>query len=244
MQPFGRRVAARVRKSVPMRRLTPLPLLALLIVVLTPASAPAQIAFKGGINLVDLFGDDVAASDTRPRLAGGLAFDLVGFGPVKLTPEIYYAQKGAENFESRLAAGEAADISLAYVEVPLLLRLALPFGGHRLQPYLAAGPVFGWRLDCKVAANAGGVDEDCGQLLGGQEALEDTLRDFEQGVMVGAGFAFDVIPNIGAITLDARYARGLTRLSEGADGPEIQNRALSVLLGYRFALGGRGASPW
>lgn len=219
-----------------MKPFAPLPLLTLLAALLAAAPAHAQFALKGGINLVDLFGDDVAASDTRPRLAGGLAYDLIGIGPLKLAPEIYYAQKGADNFESRLAAGQAAEISLAYIEVPVLLRLALPFGGHRVQPYLAGGPVFGWQLDCRVTVSAGGAAEDCGQLLGGREGVEDTLRSFEQGIMVGAGLSFEVVPGTGGITLDARYARGLTRLSEEADGPEIQNSALSVLLGYRFAL--------
>lgn len=217
--------------------------LLLLISLLTPCAVEAQFTLKGGVNLVDVFGNDVEASDTRPRLAGGVGFDLVGVGPFTLSPEIYYAQKGAENFQGRLAAGEAAEISLAYVEVPVLVRLAIPLGGSRFQPYLAGGPVFGWQLDCQVRATNAGAQEDCGQLLGGQDQLEETLRDFEQGVMFGAGLAFEVIRGVGAVTLDARYALGLTRLGAGDDGPEIQNRALSVLLGYRFGLGGAGFSP-
>lgn len=225
-----------------MRYFSLLPLL-LIILFLAPSPAEAQFAVKGGINLVDVFGDDVEGSDTRPRLAGGVGFDMFGVGPFTLAPEVYYAQKGADNFQGRLAAGEAAEISLAYVEVPVLVRLAIPLGGARFQPYLAGGPVFGWQLDCQVRATEAGAEEDCGQLLGGQDQLEDTLKEFEQGLMFGAGFAFEVIRGIGAVTLDARYARGLTRLSEAEDGPEIQNRALSVLLGYRFGLGGGGFTP-
>lgn len=226
-----------------MRFISRCPLLLLLFMLLAPAPANAQFTMKGGMNLVDVFGDDVEASDTRPRLAGGVGFDMFGVGPFTLAPEVYYAQKGAENFQGALATGDAAEISLAYVEVPVLVRLAIPVGGGRFQPYLAGGPVFGWQLDCQVRADEAGAEEDCGQLLGGQDQLEDTLRDFEQGIMIGGGFAFEVIRGIGAVTLDARYARGLTRLSEAEDGPEIQNRALSVLLGYRFGLGGAGFSP-
>jgi len=214
-----------------------LPLMVLLVVHLLPHPAEAQFAIRGGVNLVDLFGDDVEASDSRPRLAGGVGFDLIGLGPLTLAPEIYYAQKGAENFQSRLVAGEPAEISLSYVEVPVLLRFAIPAGDSRFQPYLAGGPVFGWQLDCEVQASSTGAREDCGQLLGGEQQLEETLRNFEQGVMLGGGVAFEAIRGLGAITLDARYARGLSRLSESPDGPEIQNRALSLLLGYRFGLG-------
>jgi hypothetical protein len=223
-----------------MRHVAPLLLLVLVSAILAPRPAEAQFAIRGGVNLVDLFGDDVETSDSRPRLAGGVAMDLVSLGPLTLAPELYYAQKGAENFQSRLAAGEPAEVSLSYVEVPVLLRLPIPVGSGRFQPYLAGGPVFGWQLDCEVRAGASGAREDCGQLLGGAQQLEETLRNFEQGIMFGAGVAFEVIQGLGAITLDARYARGLSRLSDDANGPEIQNRALSLLLGYRFGRGGPG----
>lgn len=211
-------------------------MLGLVIALLLPAPAQGQFAIKGGVNLVDFFGDDVEEADRRPRLAGGASYDVLSLGPLTLAPELYYAQKGAEQFESRLMAGEAAEISLAYVEVPVLLRLALPFGGYRFRPYVAGGPVFGWRLDCEATAGPAGAQPDCDQLLGGEAQLEETLREYEQGLMFGAGVAVSVLRGIGAITLDARYARGLTRLSGAEDGPDIQNRALSVLLGYRFGL--------
>jgi hypothetical protein len=221
-----------------MRNLAPILLLVLLMALLPPRPAEAQFAIRGGVNLVDLFGDDVEASDSRPRLTGGIGFDLIGLGPLTLAPEIYYAQKGAENFQRRLVAGEPVEISLSYVEVPVLLRLAIPVGASRFQPYVGGGPVFGWQINCEVQASAAGAREDCGQLLGGEQQLEETLRSFEQGVMLGGGVAFEAIRGLGAITLDARYARGLSRLSESSDGPEIQNRALSLLLGYRFGLSG------
>lgn len=221
-----------------MRNLAPILTVVLLSALLAPRQADAQLAIRGGVNLVDLFGDDVDTSDTRPRLAGGIGFDMVSLGPLTLAPEIYYAQKGAENFQSRLAAGESVEVSLSYVEVPVLLRVALPAGGGRFQPYVTGGPVFGWQLDCEVQASATGAQEDCGQLLGGEQQIEETLRSFEQGMMVGGGVAFDLVRGLGALTLDARYARGLSRLSEQADGPEIQNRSFSLLLGYRLGAGG------
>lgn len=168
---------------------------------------------------------------------------MIGVGPFTLAPEIFYAQKGADNLQARLAAGDVEEISLAYVETPVLVRLAIPLGGARFQPYVAGGPVFGWQLDCQVRATEAGAQQACDQLLGGQDRLEETLKEFERGVMFGAGFAFEVIRGIGAVTLDARYARGLTRLSDTGAGPEIRNRALSLLLGYRFGLGGGGAFP-
>lgn len=221
-----------------MRRILLPAVLCLSAVLLLPDAARAQFTFKGGVNLVDFFGDDVAESSRRPRLAGGIGFEVFSLGPLALAPEIYYAQKGADDFQRTLAEGDPAQVSLSYVEIPALVRLALPFGGRVVEPYLAAGPVFGWQLDCSVTAGPDGSDQACNDLLGGEAQLESTLQEYEQGLMFGAGVALNVLRGIGAITVDARYARGLTRLSDAADGPEIQNRALSVVLGYRFGLGG------
>lgn len=200
-----------------------------------PTGADAQITLKGGVNLADVFGDDVESSDPRPRLAAGGSVDLLSLGPVTIAPELYYAQKGADNLQTDLQQGTPVQVSLEYVEVPVLLRVGLPFGGTRLSPYVSGGPVFGWQLDCTFESDVqAGVSDDCNQLLGGEGQLEETLRDYEQGLMFGAGFAFDVLPGFGAITLDARYSLGLTRLSEDDDGPDIQNRAFALLLGWRL----------
>jgi hypothetical protein len=216
-----------------------LAVLGLVLSLLIPGPVDAQFSIKGGVNLVDFFGDDVEEADRRPRLAGGAAVDLLALGPLALAPEIYYAQKGAEQLQQRLAQGQSATVSLSYIEIPVLVRLNLP-AGPRVRPYIAAGPVFGWQVDCSITANAqtGAAQPDCEDLLGGRQQLEEKLRSYEQGLMVGAGLAVRVLGGLGAITLDARYARGLTRLSDEPGAPEIRNRALSVLLGYRFGLQG------
>lgn len=211
------------------------PLLTLLgFLLLTPGPLAGQFTVKGGLNLVDLFGDGVESSDSRARLAAGGGFDLLSLGPFVVSPEVYYAQKGAGEMETGVQQGRPADVSLEYVEIPLLLKLELPLGGSRFFPYVAGGPVFGWQLDCDVRATEGGVEDNCDDILGGSEQLEETLRSYEQGLTFGAGFAFDVLRGFGGLTVDARYSVGLTRLSESDDGPDIQNRAFALLLGYRL----------
>ncbi len=214
-----------------------LAVLGLVLFLIAPAPVRAQFSIKGGINLVDFFGDDVEEADRRPRLAGGGAVEIIALGPLAIAPEIYYAQKGAEQLRQRLIEEGSATVSLSYVEIPVLVRLDLPFG-QRVRPYIAGGPVFGWRVDCSITAHAqsGTTEQDCDDLLGGQERLEAKLRSYERGIMAGAGLAIEVLRGLGAITLDARYAWGLTRLSDDESAPEIRNRALSVILGYRFGL--------
>ena len=55
--------------------------------------------------------------------------------------------------------------------------------------------------------------------------------------MLAGGFDF-AVGSVGAINIDARLTRGLSRLAQGSDGPDIRNQAFSVMLGYSFGLPG------
>lgn len=206
---------------------------ALLAAVASPAHA--QFRLSGGINLTRFFGDDVGSNDRRRGLDLGGSFPLVDIGPFQVRAEGYYRQKGArgiQEFQQAAANGQTLEIGIDYVEVPVLLRLGLPSLGNRLFPYLEGGPAFAWRIDCGVQLDgvSGSSTTKCDDLAGAN--LEETLKDYEQGIVFGAGFDVPVM-NIGAINIDARYTRGLSRIM---DNEEIRNTAFSMMLGYSFGL--------
>ena len=209
-----------------------LPLLVLLLS--TPAGLQAQIRVGGGLSLSELFGDDVGANDARAGLALGASAGLFGFGPARLMAEVYYRQKGAKDVmeaQEFLAAGQAVEFGVDYLEIPLLIRFNLPPLGGRVVPYLQGGPVFGWQVDCGVRVTPEGGEEACDDLSG--DSFEETIRDYEQGVTVGGGLDIVVLEGLGAVSLDGRYIRGLSRLSQ--DG-EVKNQGFALLLGYSFGL--------
>jgi len=50
----------------------------------------------------------------------------------------------------------------------------------------------------------------------------------------GAGIDIPVA-NLGAVSLDARMTRGLSRINQGSEGgAEVKNQVFSVMLGYSF----------
>jgi hypothetical protein len=114
----------------------------------------------------------------------------------------------------------------------------LPLIGTGLRPYLQAGPAFGWQIDCGVELNlsaaGGGGDPKaaCDDLS--SDNLEDTLRQRETGMVLGGGIALSVFGGAGAVFIDTRFTRGLSRLSEGVDGTRVKNQSFSALLGYSF----------
>lgn len=221
------------------------------LALLLPDAGFAQIGIRGGINLTDFVGDDAGDTDSKAGLNLGASFRILNFGPVAIVPEVYYAQKGAKRsfFTDPIGpeslndqtTGEAT-FDLPYIEVPVLLRVALPqLQDGRFQPYLNAGPVFAWNLDCTVEFEQQGLatdGEDCDSLQS-EAAFEETVRDYETGFTIGGGTDIVVIPGHGGLNLDVRYTRGLTRITEdpdGGDAPDVTNQAFTVMLGYSFGL--------
>ncbi|MEX2528328.1 MAG: outer membrane beta-barrel protein [Gemmatimonadota bacterium] len=219
------------------------PLLVLWALAMAPG-ASGQLAIRGGINLTDLVGGGVEESENRMGLNVGAGFDVLHFGPLSLGAEVHYAQRGAEAFQAFMGGSAVpgssppeipqgpVEIALEYVEIPVVARLRIPLAS-RLQPYVMGGPVFGWQLDCSVTvdAQAGGADPVCDDLLT-REGFDEKVREYEQGLFLGAGLGLEIFQGLGSLTLEGRYIQGMSRLSEGTEGPEVRNRGFSLMLGY------------
>lgn len=212
------------------------------LVLATVAPADAQARLSGAYDLTSFFGAGSEGGTTRSSLGFGGSAALFSVGPVILMAEGYYRQKGArsvEEFNQEVFEGGSAEIGLDYIEIPVLLRLNLPTIGGRFVPYLNGGPAFGWRINCGIRfeGTTGAAEEDCDDLA--EANLDETLRSYEQGLALGGGVDIAVLGGMGAINIDARLTRGLSRINEDADGnAEVKNQAFSVMLGYSFGIPG------
>lgn len=207
------------------------------LLVAGPANAQHGFGLRGGLNLTNFVGDDAADDRTKTGLNLGGSFRLISLGPVAITPEVYYAQKGSvqdftdpDQFPDPATEPELT-FSLAYVEIPVLAQVRLPFGGRTFRPYLQAGPAFAWNLDCEIDLSDAdsSTASDCEDFQ--QENIESTIEDYEVGAVVGGGTDIVLPRGVGALTLDARLTQGLSRLTEES---EITNQAFTVMLGYSF----------
>jgi hypothetical protein len=216
-------------------------LLGALVILATfaPAPAAAQFGIRGGLNLTSFVGGDANAEGKQGLKAGG-SLQLLSFGPISIVPEVYYAQKGAK--QTGTVDGQPqpvlVDFSLDYIEVPVLAKLSLP-GTRSVRPYLAAGPAYGWKLDCeaKVVQSDESIP-DCADVLGETFSTSlSAMRSADRGLVFSGGIDFNVM-NMGIVNLDARLVRGLDRLSEGSEGRDVKNQAFSLMLGYSFGVGG------
>lgn len=218
---------------------------ALLFIAMFTQSAYAQIGLRGGINLSKFVGEDVEKTEDLLGLNFGLSFSIINLGPISIVPEIYYAEKGTRFTEQLRQFQQMApenpvnpedvelEFNLAYVEIPILAKVRLPFLSTRVvHPYMAGGPVFGFRLDCSISfsnSNAEQEIQDCADE--NLSDLEATFNDADRGYVLSAGIDFQV-PLLGTITLDGRYYRGLSRLIENERNDDIYNQNFTLMLGY------------
>jgi hypothetical protein len=208
------------------------------------AETMAQVTLKGGVNLAKFVGADAGPAEEVLGLNAGFSFTLFSIGPVELVPELYYAEKGTR-FSNRIGAFQQfspesfdpdqpfdLEFNLAYIEVPLLLKVPLPlFRSQYITPYLAGGPVFAWRIDCsfKLDSQAVNTVEKCAN--SNFTDIESTFKEADRGFVISGGIDFDV-PYIGRVNLDGRYVRGLERLKESGINDDIQNQSITLMLGY------------
>jgi hypothetical protein len=213
---------------------------ALLALVAAAAPAQAQFGIRGGVDLTRFVGKDVRNVESKTGLRMGGSLQLLSIGPVAIVPEIHYAQKGARQSGNvpGMPGMTTLDFSLDYIEVPVLAKLYLASGRSRLlRPYVAAGPAFAWNLSCEITFENANVADQVENCRGEQFQSADTaFRTADRGFVVSGGVDLGVL-GIGALNLDARLIRGLTRLSEGSgEGSDMRNQALSVTLGYSFGI--------
>ena len=186
-----------------------------------PARPDVQFGIKAGGNMARPTGINAQnPSATLKNMVGfnGGVFLALHFGRiVTLQWEALYTMKGAsyvgldDTFTEKLYAD--------YIEVPLLLKLRVPF--PVIQPFVFAGPSLGFRLQEKLEAN-------------GQEVplTENILKKNDYGAIFGAGL------NLGRdFMVDVRYSLGMQKVISTVQGevqPDFRNGVWSASLGIAF----------
>jgi hypothetical protein len=109
-----------------------------------------------------------------------------------------------------------------FLEAPITLRYR--FSDGNFQPYVLAGPNFGFRLRASSKSDAGGD-----VLI---ERAGDQFRRASIALEAGLGLRYRTVGR-GALTGDVRYIYGLTDLASSS-GDSWKIRELRVLVGYDF----------
>ena len=142
--------------------MTPYPLLAgCLLLALLPAGLAAQAQAAGqrgprpavgaevGYSRSDLGGPDAQRVRSRQGALTGVFLVAPLAGPLSLRPEILFALKGGRAQSSVVGGGTVElDIELAYIEMPVLMKVGAPRG--RFRPMVFGGPAPALQIGCDL----------------------------------------------------------------------------------------------
>ena len=175
------------------------------------------LGITGGLNLATVTGDNVEENEIKTLFGLGGFLNIPLSNVFSVQPQILYMVKGSE-------FGDAADdigMKLAYLDIPVLARVAIPTIGA-VTPCLLLGPYVGLNMSAK--AYVGDDEED----------IKDNTSSTDFGLIFGAGLDYEM--GSGILTFDARYALGLTDIDDTDDSTEVSNRVISIMVGYGFDL--------
>jgi hypothetical protein len=188
----------------------------------------------GGLNLAR-FDTEITPSEKLSNYTGiglGGILDLRLANNVALRLQPMYLQKGAK-LESDELPDVEFKIKLAYIELPMLLKLA--FGKGASRPYLLAGPALGFSTSAKIAVKAFGAPELAVD-------AKEFFKKIDFTLALGAGLSLAAGRN--AIFVEGRYAFGIANIAEDVTDEQgavvegnVKTRGIQIMAGVLFPLG-------
>ncbi len=186
----------------------------------------ARVGVKGGVSLFNFHTSTPALSPVPFTtfvwpMAG--VFIKISWGAFSIEPEANYMRAGAK-FS---AAGAEFQYRIDYVQVPLLLKVALPPRG-RIQPEIFAGPYAATRLSARLQASSGGATATTD--------IKSQVRSWDWGIVGGIGV--NVTMGMVVLSFEGRYCHGIQNVNltlEALDvGQHAMNRGAIFMVGLGF----------
>lgn len=188
-------------------------------------SAQIALGVRGGVNLADVTSNQFGFGGVSRRTApvGGVFLSVAGTSSIGFQAEALYAQKGF----SALVEGGTATANIAYIDVPVLVKVRLVGQEHRIRPSLFGGWFLGFEISCSLsgALDSIGGEGDCDALLERRGLLDG-------GFVFGAGAEVGLIDRT-FLVFDARYAAGQLNLN----WQEADDRVLSQVWSFTAGAG-------
>jgi hypothetical protein len=183
-----------------------------------------RIGVKGGVNLANLYVDEVADENLKVGLNVGLFAKIPFTEFFAIQPEVLYSSKGSKLKYDNIFNGEGEyRFNLNYVEVPFLavFNLGKNFNIH-------AGPYAAFL----ASSNVKDMNDD-GTIEGIDELDVDNFNRFDYGLAGGLGFEF------GNFMLGGRYNYGLKEVGKsgtlaGDLTRNSKNSVASFYIGFGF----------
>jgi hypothetical protein len=183
-----------------------------------------KIGVKGGINLANLYVDDVADENLKVGLNAGLFFKVPFTSFFAIQPEILYSSKGSKlTYNNAFQGSGEYRYNLNYIEVPMLAVFNL--GPHF---NLHAGPYAAFLTSANIKDL-----HDNGDIQNITDLKADNFNRFDWGLAGGAALEFS------NFTIGARYNYGLKEIGKSGNlsgqlTRDSKNSVASFYIGFGF----------
>jgi hypothetical protein len=189
----------------------------------TESSLKPKFGIKGGVNLTNLYVDDVEDENMKVGVNVGVFAKLPVAKGFSIQPELLYTSKGSKLRYNNIFGDGEYRFNLNYVELPVLavFNLGKNFNIHA-GPYAAL----------LTSANIKRLDNESGEIDDIADLDTDNFKRFDYGLVGGVGF------DIQNFTIGARYNYGLNEIGDGGVAGEAtknsKNSAFTFYIGIGF----------
>lgn len=154
-----------------------------------------RVGIKGGLNVSNLYIEDVDDENARYGFHLGLYTQLFESDAFAIQPELLYSTKGNRTTYDVLGFQGDVKFNLNYLDIPVLAVFKL---GDAAEIHL--GPYFGYLISASSDID-GDVDDF-------EELDRDDYKAWDYGLSGGVGF------NAGPVQIGARYNYGLQKIAD------------------------------
>lgn len=180
----------------------------------------AKTGIKGGVNLTNLYVDDVQDENMKAGLNIGLFAKFPVTKGFSIQPELLYSSKGSRLSYNNAFGNGAYRFNLNYVEIPVLavINIGKVFNIH-------AGGYAGYLASANIKEEDESIENNEVANLN-----EDDFNRVDYGLVGGVGLDID---NFG---IGVRYDKGLNRVSNSSVGNQLlgnsKNSAWTLYVGF------------
>lgn len=158
--------------------------------------AQMRAGVKGGLNVSNLYVDDVDDENARYGFNLGLYGQVLSSDVFAIQPELLFSTKGSKIEYGGALFDQTVKYNLSYLDLPILAVFKLGDAAE-----IHVGPYVGYLLGANISH-----DGDLGS--GADEIDKDHLKSFDYGLSGGFGL------NFGNLQVGARYNFGLAELAD------------------------------
>lgn len=199
-----------------MRKLKFSILVVAMLVVATVAHAQVDLGIKAGVNMSNVYGDNVKNDNVKIGFNVGIAADYGFSYSTSLQTGLFLSTKGYE----RKVSDTEYSVNMMYLQLPLHLAYKIDVTpGTRV--VLHAGPYAAYGISGKRSLKSGNYEIDLPV-----KVFDGQFKPFDFGAGLGVGAEF------GQFLVDLGWDMGLIDISKTSNKKKTQNAYLSV--GYKF----------